>query len=627
MSTHWFPNKFSEDIWFRKYAGDYKDIDIYFRDLAKAVSLNNERQETEFYRLFMEKKFSPGGRILAWAGNKSAKVSLMNCTTHAVEEDSLEAIADSSYFIMRASSRGQGVGIDLSKLRPKGAKVDNSAKTSTGSISFMELLNHSGKIIGQEGRRAALLFSLNVDHPDLWREGEQDIPCSCEGKGCMKCKGTGFLPYDFLSIKHLNGKVDSANISVNISDAFMRAVKGDRPWTFSFENGKEQITKTVSAKKLFSELARSAYLSAEPGVLFVDNTAKYSNSDLFGERWRVVGVNACTEQLLDQNGVCNLGSMNLAAYVNNPFEPNATFDFGSFEEDTKLAIRFLDNIIDIEIKNNLSISQKQREALIYLRRVGLGVMGLADTLSMLGLPYKPQVSTLTFLRRLFTYFRDATYEASIELSNEFGAAKVWEDITDKEMKRVLWSGFFQTLPEHLKQGIKTARGTRNVTTMSIAPTGSISNLFGVSSGIEPLFDLEYMRRLKMNGNEGEFITYVHPAVEISRSKGLDDSIWLTANEVSPSDHVLMQAAIQHYIDQSISKTTNLSREATVKDVEEIYLLAHRVGLKGITVYVDGSRNEQILYHNDTCPVCEDGGNIIHSSGCKECSVCGWSICT
>lgn len=631
MTTHpWFTNEFSEQVWLKKYAGKYTDVESFYRDLAKTASLGNDKLAEDFFRLMWEKKFSPGGRILAGNGRNGAKVSWMNCTTHEIEGDTLEEIAHATEIVMRASSRGQGIGINLSKLRPRGAKVNNSAITSTGAISFMELINHAGGIIGQEGRRAALLFNINDTHPDLWIPNDKTHECQrCHGFGCPKCNKFGYIPYDFINVKRINGKVTNANISVNISDAFIEAVKNDENWELYFETessgGKEKFSNVVGARDLFRAIASSAFASAEPGVLFVDTTKKFSNSDLFGSEWEVVGVNACTEQLLDQEGVCNLGSMNLGAYVVNPFTEKAYFDYVTFDKDVKQAVEFLDNILDIELRKGNHISEKQRQSIINLRRIGLGVMGYADALAMLGIRYGTSFSSYSVTTVMFSTLRDAAYAKSAELAERKGAAKVFDGKSQEDLIDISENGFFATLPAYLRS-LLVRHGLRNVSLLSVAPTGSISNLLGVSSGIEPLFALEYVRRYRMNGHD-EFINYVHPVVILSRLANVPDNIWRTAYQVSPREHVEVQSIAQLFVDQSISKTTNMPSSATIEDVENVYMLAHELGLKGIAIYVDGSRDIQILHEKEECPVCEDGGKVINQNGCKECLTCGWSVCT
>lgn len=621
----WFTDEFAEKVWQKKYAGKYLNIDVYLDALAWKFAGGDANFSNELRRLFDEKKFIFGGRILALAGNPDSRSSAMNCTSHKVEDDTLESIAETAYTIMRASSRGQGIGSDLSKLRPKDAPVNNAASTSTGAISFMEMLSTVSGTIGQNGRRAALLFSLDVSHPDIWRPGEKDVQCpACHGKGCLKCDGEGYLPYDFLHVKNIPGKVETANISVNITDEFMRAVEADAQWELFFEGesskGPFRVSRTVPARALFKAIAKNAWRSAEPGLLFQDTARFFSNSDLFD--YPVIGVNACSEQVLDQDGVCLLGQMNLGQYVVNPFTDNSEFDFENFEKDVAIAVRSLDNVINVELSEERSISDTQRESLINLRRIGLGVMGLADMLAMLGCSYSNNEKTLFILHRVFSAFRDASYKASIDLAKRFGPAPIWR-IGKNQRRDIIKYGFYSSLPADIKEEI-IEHGMRNVCVTSIAPTGSVANLMGAASGVEPLFALEYTRMTRISGKD-EHVNYVHPGVAGSRAMGKPDSIWDTAYTVSPDQHVHVQAFIQQYIDSSIAKTTNLPSSATVEDVEDIYMLAWKLGCKGITVYRDGSRHEQVLTVKDKkeeekCPVC--GSELTMKEGCVTCESCG-----
>lgn len=623
-----FPSSFAEEIFRTKYAFHPEESpETFFRRLAKLVSLGDSRDEAMFYSLMTSFRFVPGGRILAFGGRPDAKVSLMNCTTHAVEGDSLEDIAHTAYVIMRASSRGQGIGIDLSALRPRGAPVNNAAKTSTGAISFMEMLNAIGGTIGQNGRRAALLFSLRVDHPDTWRLGEHDEPCpKCHGSGCLNCGGSGFIPYDFLHVKTIPGRVENANISVFITDDFMRAVKEDRDWEMRFSGDGFVVHRVVKARALMRELARQAHASAEPGVLFIDTIRRYSNSDLFG--YPVVGTNACSEEPLDQDGVCALGSVNLSAYVKNPFTSWVYFDFDQFKTDVYYITRFMDNVLSLELNRGFHSVENQRYSVENLRRIGIGVMGLHDMLVKMRLRYRADERTLSVIRNVLSALRDNAYFASVSLARERGAMPVWKRIAQEDPKRIqeiVESGFYATLPDELKRAILW-HGIRNVTLLSIAPTGSISNLAGTSSGIEPIFDVEFVRRTRMRGKD-EFVTYVHPLVSQTRTLGYADSaVWDTAREISPDDHVVIQAEAQRYIDASISKTTNLPASARIEDVERIYMKAWELGLKGITVYRDGSRSQAVLYENggDACPVCNQP--LVREDGCVHCPSCGYGRC-
>jgi ribonucleoside-diphosphate reductase alpha chain len=282
----------------------------------------------------------------------------------------------------------------------------------------------------------------------------------------------------------------------------------------------------------------------------------------------------------------------------------------------------LDNVLDIELQARGSISEQQRQSIIDLRRIGLGVMGLADTLSALLFVYAWNPITIEFTQKIFETLRDRAYWTSVDLAIEKGPAPAWKG---HSVVGAMGEAFFATLPDILKEAIVRAGGTRNVTLLSVAPTGSISNLLGVSSGIEPLFAHEYTRRTRINGKD-EFIEYIHPGVVQSRALGVPDDIWNTSYDIDPMDHIHIQGLAQRYIDQSISKTVNLSKDATVEDVLDVYMEAWKFGLKGITIYRDSSREEQILYQGkiEVCPEC--GNGIIYRDGCKECSSCSWSIC-
>jgi ribonucleoside-diphosphate reductase alpha chain len=636
MSSSFFVDQFSEQIWNQKYRGRASDVVAYYSGLGKMMSLGNEKDAVAFTNLMLSKSFSPGGRILALAGRPDAKMSLMNCTTHTIEDDSLESISEAAYTIMRASSRGQGIGVDLSNLRPKNSPVSNAAKTSTGAISFMEMLGTVGATIGQEGRRAALLFSMSVDHPDIYRGGAEDLLCpSCGGStGCKLCEYTGYIPYDFLHVKRIPGKVENANISVRITDTFMVAVENDDEWILKYEGRSggypfEVTSRGLRARDLFHVLAKSAWESAEPGVLYWDTSQRMSNSDLFGSRWKVVGNNACTEQVLDQDGVCLLGSINLANYIIDPYTKDAQVNYGALANDIPVMVKFLDNVVDVELQFGNYISNAQKESLQHLRRIGLGVMGLADMLASLRLPYSSDPMTIETVRNVFSSIRNNAYTASINLAKVRGPAYAWEE-TESYYRDIVNNGrFYSKLPEYIKRDMYKY-GTRNVAILSIAPTGTISNLLGVSSGIEPVFAHQYKRRTRMSGRD-EFVDYIHPGVQKAREAGLPDSIYPTAYEVTPHDHLLIQAVIQNYVDSSISKTVNLPASATIADVENIYRTGWEWGLKGISLYRDGSREMQVLYSHETgdekelCPECK--GELVNDSGCILCSSCGYSLCS
>ena len=412
----------------------------------------------------------------------------------------------------------------------------------------------------------------------------------------------------------------------------MQAVEQDDDWDLHFEgkSGSEEfnVVRTVKARDLFKALATNAWQSAEPGLLFEDTIRRMSNSDLMGERWKVVGQNACAEMCLDQDSLCNLGSLNLSKYVSNPFTDQAEFEYDAFGLDVRMAIRFLDAVISKELDQERYISEKQRESLVFLRRVGLGVMGFADALAMVGLKYELNSDTKDFINKVFSLLRDNAYMASTDLAATHGPCKAWENIVrEGKLEDVLSSGFFDTLPPEVRIRIRL-HGLRNITLISIAPTGSISNLWGVTSGVEPLFAREYTRRVRMSG-EDKFVKCFHPGVEQAILEGKNGDVYQTAYETLPEEHVYIQSWIQQYVDSAISKTVNMPEDSSIADVQKVYMLAWVLGLKGVTIYRDNSRQVQILYtekaNEGVCPTC--GEKLIYQGGCEECPSCGYGRCS
>lgn len=372
--------------------------------------------------------------------------------------------------------------------------------------------------------------------------------------------------------------------------------------------------------------------------------------NITGEVVPVYDINEPVTNSLIANGMvvhnCNLGSMNLTRYVLEPYTDNAHFDYAEFGKDVATSVELLDNALTIEIQKGVHVNDRQSRSIENLRRIGLGVMGFADALTMMGLKYSATDEVRIFIDKLFSLLRDRAYMKSIDLAKKKGACGVWKGLTPNQRRKVLKGGFFRTLPERIKNDI-VENGTRNVTLTSIAPTGSISNLLGVSSSVEPLFATSYKRMVRMNG-EDEFIDYKPSIVQEALENGVGLDFWNTAYDISPQDHVQIIAWIQKYICSSISKTVNFPSTSTPEHVWEIYQKAWKLGLKGVTVYVDKSRTTQVLYADslpsdkpeqvfsddwalaqmrdtEACPSC--GGELVHQSGCKECSACEYSVCS
>ncbi len=443
---------------------------------------------------------------------------------------------------------------DISVLRPRGAPVNNSAIYSSGSVSFMELLSTTTGTIGQAGRRGALMITIRVDHPDV---------------------------LDFINVKKDLRKVNYANISVKITDDFMRAVETDGDFLLHFKNDKVEVNRTVRARDVWKSLIKGAWQSAEPGVLFWDAIKRESTTEYNG--MEVQGVNPCSEQTLESYGCCCLGSVNLSAFVKDSFTERASIDWDQLTRATQYGVRFLDNVLDYNAERHPLTQQK--DASLFSRRIGIGITGLGDMLIKLGLKYDDD-STMGFVDHLFERLKNVIYDYSTELGKEKGSFPAFD------AEKHLAQPFISRLDEKVKEKIR-AQGIRNAAVTTIPPVGSGSILAGTSSGVEPVFALSYTRRSK-SLSEGEFKVF-HPLVKEylattgARNEQELPNYFVTSHQIKPEMRVRMQATIQKHIDTAISSTVNLPEEITLEEVEKVYLLAWRLGCKGITIYREGSR--------------------------------------
>lgn len=551
-----------------------KNPEKMWRRVAKGIAMVEKRDlqrkyEKEFYELQKDFKFIAGGRILSGAGT-GYEVTYYNCFVIPSPKDSRGGILDTLKHMVEIMARGGGVGFNISTLRPRGARVKKVNGSSSGPINWAELFSVATKDIIQQGgtRRGALMLMLHDWHPDI---------------------------EEFITVKQDHSKINGANLSVAISDAFMNAVEKDLDWELVFpdvtdedydklwtgdinewkNHGKKVVVyKTVKARKIWDLIAEAAWKSAEPGVVFLERYNKYSNNWYFE---RLNCVNPCGEQGLPDWGVCNLGSLNLAAFVKS-----GNMDFKKLYDASKIAIRFLDNVIDASYYFYDSIKETQLDR----RRTGLGTMGLADALIKMKIRYGSP-NSLKVIEKIYKTIRDAAYEASIDLAKEKGT---FEKL-DKE--KFLKSEFVKDLPEKIKERI-SKHGIRNSVLLTQAPTGSTSLLTGVSSGIEPVFEFVFIRHDRL----GEHKIY-HPLYEewIKKTKNLKNSnlikkpdYFVSASELTPEEHVRVQGMIQKYTDSSISKTVNAPNDHKVDDVKNIYTLAYKLGCKGLTYFRDGSRS-------------------------------------
>jgi ribonucleoside-diphosphate reductase alpha chain len=451
---------------------------------------------------------------------------------------------------------------DISILRPKGSPVNNSAIYSSGSVSFMELFSTTTGTIGQSGRRGALMITISVDHPDV---------------------------LDFIEIKNdpERRKVQYANISVRVTDEFMRAVERDEEFLLRYESERiGRFERRVRAREIWEKLVKNAWASAEPGVIFWDTVKRESTTEYNG--MEVITTNPCSEIPLEAYGACCLGNVNLSKFVLDSFTPNARIDWPTLEKALRYAVRFLDDVLDYNADKHPLPAQ--REASLRSRRIGVGFTGFGDMLIKLGLKYDSD-EAIAFTDKLFERIKHIVYDESTELAVEKGTFPAF----DREQH--LRSAFIKRLDRSLIEKIKS-NGLRNAALLTVPPVGSGSVLAGCSSGIEPIFSLSYVRKSK-SLSKSEF-EVSHPLVrEYMEKMGLSHinelpKTFVTAHEIEPIMRVRMQATIQKHIDHAISSTVNLAKDVSPETIGDIYFEAWKAGCKGITVYREGSREGILL---------------------------------
>jgi len=608
-------DELATNVWMDKYALKDKE-DVFLEsspiDMHHRLIKNLLKEEKKYKNsislkeiinlLYNFKHFIPGGSSLFGIGNPVFS-SLGNCYVIGNGADSYGGICTIDEEQVQIMKRRGGVGHDLSHIRPKGSPTSNAAKTSTGIIPFMERFSNSTKEVAQDGRRGALMLTLDVNHPDI---------------------------EDFITAKDDLTKITGANISVKIDDQFMRGVSiGEY--------------NSVSPKiiPIWNKLVHQAWKTAEPGVLFWDKVISESPADCYSPEFQTVGTNPCGELPLCPYDSCRLGSLNLYSFVINSFTDKAYFSFVLFKEKIKHAVRMMDDIIDLEEKKIKSIidkiSKDPEDVLIKLteiklwykilnklkegRRTGLGVLGLADMLAALNVDYA-MPETEPFVEEVFKYLARTTYKTSIELAKERGAFPIYD--YEKEKDNPFINRIMKDNPS-LEADYKKY-GRRNIASLTIAPTGTVSIMSQVSSGIEPVFDIFYTRRRKVTketdksyfDEEGilwedstvihkpfkDWLKIKHEDVDINTlseddlNKFIKESPYCenTAIEINPLYKVAMQGIIQKYIDHSISTTYNLPEKTTKEEVSALYMAAWKAGCKGMTIYRENSR-QGILVSN------------------------------
>lgn len=541
--------------------------------IAKAEAKDKQSEwEDKFYQAMEDFAFVPGGRILSGAG-AGYMVTFYNCFVIPSPKDSRSGILTTLSQMVEIMSRGGGVGINLSSLRPRGSRVKKVNGFSSGPINWAELFSVATKDIIQQGgsRRGALMLMLWDWHPDI---------------------------EEFIIVKQDLTRINGANLSVCVSDAFMEAVKKDADWNLVFPDrddpdydtkwdgylpnwialGKKPVIyKTVKARYIWDKIADAAWRSAEPGVVFMERYNKRFNNYY----WEYVNcVNPCGEEGLPSWGVCNLCSINLSALVT----PEGTMDYKRLEELSRIGVRFQDDVIDVD---NYIFPEIEKTQLKGERRIGLGTMGLGDALIKMKLRYGSSESLLE-IDKIYRTVRDAAYDESANIAREKGA------FPRIDIGKHLKGYFIEQLPESIRKKIKK-NGIRNSLLLQQAPTGSTSLLAGTSSGIEPVYEFEFIRHDRLGEHVLRHYLYEQWYDAFKTESGHEPAKeerpnwFVSANDLTPEDHVLVQATIQKYVDASISKTVNAPTTHTVEDVKRLYTLAYEKGCKGIAYMREGSR--------------------------------------
>lgn len=622
----WEMTQLQSDIWTKKYSFKGEET---FPEWLKRIS--NFKKHIE--RRILNRQFLFGGRILANRGlpAKGIKVTYSNCYVLEPPSDSIweegkdNTIWATSGKMAKTYAYGGGVGISIRNLRPRGAQVHNNARTTTGAVSFMPLYSLTTETIGQEGRRGALMISIPSTHPDL---------------------------EEFIDVKTENGAITGANISIEIDDQFMHCARHDHPYLlhFTVADTGEVFEKWVNAKELYRRIIANNWDWAEPGMLFWDRIESYHLMSKH-PKFKFVGTNPCAEEPLPAGGSCLLGSVNLSEFVRNPFTKDAYFDYVEFRKAIHDAVEALNDVLDEGL--DLHPLAEQRQSVRDLRQIGLGVMGIADMLVMLGITYGSE-EALELSHALGSTLANEAMQKSALLANEKGVFDWynWDYISQSEY-------FINVASDETKELVRKY-GLRNSQILCIAPTGSLSTMLGISGGIEPFFSLSYNRTTKSLHGRDETYKVEEPIVEKYRKAtgNLDGELpeyFVTAMTLNWRDRINMQSVWQTYIDASISSTVNLPNEITIEETMDLYHYAWEMGLKGATIFRADCKRAGILTLDDTtevgeeleeqpteketktveevratgyystCPDCKSK-NMVVSAGCVVCQDCGFSPC-
>ncbi|WP_281725852.1 adenosylcobalamin-dependent ribonucleoside-diphosphate reductase [Lachnoclostridium phocaeense] len=552
-------NQLGTDIWTKKYCNEGESFDEW----VGRISGGNE----EIAQYIREKKFLFGGRILSNRGldKEGRKVTYSNCYVVDPPEDNIESIFDCAKKLARTYSYGGGCGVDISRLSPRGARINNAAKETSGSVSFMELYSLVTALIGQNGRRGALMISIDCSHPDV---------------------------EEFIDLKTDLEKVTKANISVRIHEDFMEAVKKNEDYLLHYTRQAtgQVIEKQVNARDLFRKIAETNWDYAEPGALFWDRIEGWnllSNTKEFS----YAGVNPCAEEPLPAGGSCLLGSINLSAFVTDPFTDHAQFDFEGLKHCVEVSVGALNEVLEEGLP--LHPLQEQQESVAKWRQIGLGIMGLADCLIKLGLAYGEE-DAVVMCDKIGFAMADSAIAASAKLAKEKGAYPACE------IDEVMSTPYFLANTTEKTRELVKKYGLRNSQLLTIAPTGTLSTMLGISGGIEPVYANYYERKTEsLHGTDVYYKVYTKIVETYMKQFGIKSDAelpdyFVTAMTLDYRQRIDMQSIWQQHIDASISSTVNVPNGFTVEETEGLYMYAYEKGLKGITIFRDGCKRIGIL---------------------------------
>lgn len=564
----WAKDEVAYNVFRAKYAKDDMESPAVFCQRVASICDDSIRDEVE--SLLASGTFFFGGRTMYLAGRKNEiNAAGSNCYVVPIEDDTIEAIYEANKHMARIFSKGGGVGTDISILRPRNAKVNNAAKSSTGAVSFLDLFNETGNVISQHGRRGATMVSIDCSHPDI---------------------------EELLDTKMKGDRLQSMNVSIKFTDEFMTAVDCDKPYTLKFDvkSTGEHIEKTIKAREFFKKFCECQWNWGDPGALFIDRFDEYNLLSGY-DNFHILTTNPCAELPLGAWGSCNLGSINLAKFVHMP---TGKFCWDSFIDTVHVAVRALNDALDYSYDKQPY--EENRKYIRDWRPIGLGVFGYADMLVELGLEYGSE-KALEFTRKLFHCLTNEAVKASALLCQDY-----FNTFGEYDYDKTADSKFFQSLDDDTKECVKE-HGLLNGQIVSVAPTGSISLLAGrYTGGCEPIYKLYYERTTHKLEEQGKTFRVFSRSIEnlLARNKlPMDMSAEdikkmfpyvIESHDVEPIRRILTQATMQKYVDNSISSTVNLPESATPDDIFAIYDAAWQAGCKGITVFRDNCARGNIL---------------------------------